>query len=131
MRLVSHQTSVKGKHLLINLYGAKHLTSCTFIEEQLERVVTLCGATLLHMNIHSFGENQGVTGVAVLAESHISIHTWPEDEFAAIDVFMCGDCDPENAVSPLETAFEAKRIEVTCIHRGTMEVSDEGASIKA
>ncbi|MBO1255775.1 adenosylmethionine decarboxylase [Alteromonas sp. 5E99-2] len=125
MRLVSQQASVKGKHLLINLYEAKHLTSCTYIEEQLERVVRLCGATLLDINIHSFGENQGVTGVAMLAESHISIHTWPENGFAAIDVFMCGDCDPENAVAPLEAAFEAKRIEVTCIHRGTVGNSEK------
>ena len=54
----------------------------------------------------------------VLAESHISIHTWPERDFAAIDVFMCGECDPRLSVPVLQAAFQAGRIDVDEQRRG-------------
>ncbi len=78
----------------------------------------LCGATLLDIKLHAFGENQGVTGVALLAESHISIHTWPENQFAAIDVFMCGDCRPTRAVEVFKRAFKPQRVNVSDHSRG-------------
>ena len=52
------------------------------------------GATILHGHFHHFGPNSGVSGVLVLAESHVSIHTWPERDYAALDIFVCGDCNP-------------------------------------
>jgi S-adenosylmethionine decarboxylase proenzyme len=57
----------------------------------------------------------GITGVAILAESHISIHTWPETEYAAIDVFMCGSCDPNKSIPIFETAFLAKNQKQPCM----------------
>jgi S-adenosylmethionine decarboxylase len=84
----------------------------------LTEVASVCGATLLDIRLHTFGENQGVTGVALLAESHISIHTWPESQFAAIDVFMCGDCQPVLAVDVFRRVFKPQRISVSEHDRG-------------
>ena len=65
--------------------------------ETLRRCVAAAKATLLHIHLHHF-QPSGVSGVAVLAESHISVHTWPEKGFAAFDVFMCGDAEPRKAL---------------------------------
>jgi len=74
--------------------------------------VAAAGATLLHIHLHHFEPNGGVSGVAVLAESHISIHSWPEANYAALDVFMCGDANPEACIPVLRAAFKPKRIVV-------------------
>src|SRR5260370_38753301 len=101
-----------GTHLIIDLFGAKRLDDLKHIKETLKRCVEVAGATLLHIHLHHFTPNGGVSGVAVLAESHISIHTWPECGYAALDVFMCGDASPEKSVPVLEKAFSAQRIDV-------------------
>lgn len=100
-----------GVHLLIDLHQANpvRLRDEGFIEETFRRCIDASGATLLHIHTHVFEENGGISGVAVLAESHISIHTWPEKGFAALDVFMCGQADPDACVSILKDAFCAKR----------------------
>ena len=67
-------------------------------------------------------QTAGVSGVAVLAESHISIHTWPERDYAALDIFMCGDTQPEKAINVFEDAFETTNIEVTEYLRGKVRV---------
>ena len=67
-----------GTHLIIDLFGAKRLDDLKHIKETLKRCVEVAGATLLHIHLHHFTPNGGVSGVAVLAESHISIHSWPE-----------------------------------------------------
>ena len=59
-------------------------------------------ATLLRSEFHDFGEGYGVTGVSLLAESHMSIHTWPEHKYAAVDIYMCGETDPYQALSALK-----------------------------
>ena len=101
-----------GTHLLLDLYDASHLDNIERIEQAMRDIVTSCGATLLHIHLHHFTPSGGVSGVAVLAESHISVHTWPERDYAAFDVFMCGDAEPENAVPVLKRAFFPRRIEV-------------------
>ena len=109
---------VAGTHIIIDLHGARYLDDDARIREAMADCVTACGATLLHMHTHVFTPNGGVSGVAVLAESHISTHTWPERAYAAFDVFMCGDAQPRNAIEILKKAFEAERVEVTEILRG-------------
>jgi S-adenosylmethionine decarboxylase len=84
-------------------------------------IVTACGATLLHIHLHHFSPSGGVSGVAVLAESHISVHTWPERDYAAFDVFMCGDAQPENAMPILKRAFLPHRLEVCEELRGRVQ----------
>lgn len=106
-----------GVHLIIDLYGASHINDVARIESTLRRCVTAARATLLHIHLHRF-EPEGVSGVAVLAESHISVHTWPESRYAAFDVFMCGDTQPEACIEIMREAFEAERVEVKELLRG-------------
>jgi S-adenosylmethionine decarboxylase len=106
-----------GVHLIIDVYDADHLDDIDHIETTLRHCVDAAGATLLHIHLHHFQPN-GVSGVAVLAESHISIHTWPEAGYAALDVFMCGKADPDKCVPVLREAFGAKRIAVSELLRG-------------
>ena len=107
-----------GAHLIVDLYQAERLDDIDHIEETLRRCVTAAGATLLHIHLHHFEPNGGVSGVAVLAESHISFHSWPEAAYAAVDIFMCGSANPDACVPVLREAFKAKRVEVNELLRG-------------
>ena len=109
-----------GTHLIIDLWGARRLDDIAFIETTLRQAVQLSGATLLHIHLHHFTPNAGVSGVAVLAESHISIHTWPERQYAALDVFMCGDADPYRAITVLRDAFEPSAVQINDHKRGIL-----------
>jgi S-adenosylmethionine decarboxylase len=106
-----------GVHLIIDLHDAQRLDDIEHIETTLRRCVDVARATLLHIHVHHFQPN-GVSGVAVLAESHISIHTWPDAGYAALDVFMCGSADPDACIPVLREAFSAKRVGVNEILRG-------------
>ncbi len=97
-----------GTHLILDLWGAERLDEEPFMEEVLKRCVEASGATLLHLHIHKFTPNGGLSGVAVLAESHISVHTWPERGYAAFDIFMCGDARPHAAIPVLREAFRPR-----------------------
>ena len=106
-----------GIHLIVDLYGAKGLDDIDLVELTLRRCVDAARATLLHIHVHHFQPN-GISGVAVLAESHISIHTWPDASYAALDVFMCGKAAPDACIPVLREAFQAARVEVNEILRG-------------
>ena len=106
-----------GVHLIIDLHGARGLDDIDLIEATLRGCVDAAQATLLHIHLHHFQPN-GVSGVAVLAESHISIHTWPDAGYAALDVFMCGQANPDACIPVLREAFSAQRVEVNEILRG-------------
>ncbi len=112
-----------GSHLIIDLFGAKRLDDLKHIERTLKRCVEVAGATLLHIHLHHFTPNGGVSGVAVLSESHISIHSWPEADYAALDVFMCGEAKPHLAIDILRHAFEAREV-VVKEHRRGEELSE-------
>lgn len=107
-----------GSHLIIDLWDADHLDDLEVVERTLREAVEECGATLLHMHMHHFTPNGGVSGVVVLAESHISIHTWPERRYAALDIFMCGDAEPQRAIPVLERAFRPGSCDVNEHLRG-------------
>jgi S-adenosylmethionine decarboxylase len=107
-----------GAHLIVDLYDAERLDDLDHIEETLRRCVEAAGATLLHIHLHHFEPSGGISGVAVLAESHISIHSWPESRYAAVDVFMCGSANPDACVPVLREAFAAKRVAVSELLRG-------------
>jgi len=115
-----------GTHLLLDCWNAKNLDDLNHIEQALRTAVEISGATLLHIHLHHFTPNGGVSGVAVLAESHISIHTWPEREYAALDIFMCGDTHPHKTISVFEQAFETTDIEVNENLRGKIMHKKEG-----
>jgi S-adenosylmethionine decarboxylase len=107
-----------GKHLLLDFWEASGLSDIACIESAMRSAAMACGATVLEVKLHQFGENGGITGVALLAESHISIHTWPEISYAALDVFVCGACDAEKAVEPLKSYFRPSRFKAINISRG-------------
>ena len=107
-----------GKHYILDFWGARELDNPVLMEQTLRRCVEKAGATLLHIHLHRFSPSGGLSGVAVLAESHISVHTWPENGFAAFDIFMCGDTRPEQAVEELKKAFAPEAVSVVEYLRG-------------
>lgn len=107
-----------GKHWLVEFYGAHALGDTRAIRRALRNAAAESGATLLRIQLHHFGEGSGVTGVALLAESHISIHTWPERAYAAIDIFMCGrKCSPQKALESLRLDLTPAREKIRRILR--------------
>lgn len=116
-----------GTHLIVEVIEGTGLDDAARIERAFRDCVTACGATLLHIHTHKFSP-QGVSGVAVLAESHISVHTWPEIGYGAFDVFMCGEADPWRAVEVLRRAFHAGEVRVREILRGEGLVPAGGPS---
>ncbi|HEY5301361.1 MAG TPA: adenosylmethionine decarboxylase [Acetobacteraceae bacterium] len=109
-----------GMHLLVDLWGAHGLGDPDHIDRALREAAEAAGATILHSHFHHFSPDGGVSGVVVLAESHISIHTWPERDFAAIDIFMCGACDPYLSVPVLRAAFRPASVELSEQRRGLL-----------
>jgi S-adenosylmethionine decarboxylase len=109
-----------GQHLLADLHDVDPalLRSAADIDTLLRAAAVAAGATVLHSHFHVFGEGQGVTGVVLLAESHISIHTWPEVGFAAADIFMCGAARPQLAMDMIKQALQPGVAEVRVIERG-------------
>lgn len=116
---VSHNDQVyAGKHLILDFWGARELDNPVLMEQTLRTCVEKAGATLLHIHLHRFSPSGGLSGVAVLAESHISVHTWPENGFAAFDIFMCGNTRPEFALDELKAAFAPQNVSVVEHLRG-------------
>ena len=109
-----------GTHLLVELWDAKNLDDVALSENTLREAATVAGATILHVHLHRFSPNGGLSGVIVLAESHISIHTWPDAGYAALDVFMCGSADTRKAFSVLKQAFAPKRVVLGEHKRGVL-----------
>lgn len=96
---MSHDAYAPGQHLLIDFWGAQQPRTIEQVETLLRHAATACGATVLDIRLHGFGDGGGITGVAILAESHISLHTWPERDYIALDIFLCGG---RNATPALE-----------------------------
>lgn len=119
-----------GLHLLIDYWGCQGMQDEQGIGETLREAAKACGATVLDVQLHSFGEGSGVTGVATLAESHISIHTWPEIDYVALDVFVCGTCKPYAALDVLADFFQPARSQVSVHERGLAR-SEKGKAATA
>jgi len=106
-----------GTHLIVDLWDAKGLNDPKLIEDTLRECIHVSGATLLHFHIHQFEPN-GLSGVAVLAESHISFHSWPDTGFMALDIFMCGETEPHKCLPILKAAFSPGSVQVNEMKRG-------------
>ncbi len=106
--------------VLAEFWGARHLDDVDVIEDAIRTAAETAGATVLHVHLHQFSSTRGVSGVAVLAESHITIHTWPECDFAAVDIFMCGACDPYPAVPVLRRALAPTSMQSSEHKRGLL-----------
>ena len=107
-----------GTHLVLELWGCTNLNSPPVVEQALKEIVTATNVTLLDLHVYPFSPI-GVTGVAIVAESHIMIHTWPERDYAAIDVFTCGkERDLDGAIEVIREHFTPERIQMMRIIRG-------------
>jgi S-adenosylmethionine decarboxylase len=107
-----------GHHVLVSLYGItfKLLNDIDAIKDAFERAVDTCGATVLNRFSHQF-HPQGVTVVYALAESHISIHTFPENGCCAIDVYTCGTMDSMKGMQVLIDHFNPIEVSIQEISR--------------
>jgi len=113
-------TKYSGKHLILDLFDVdpKFLCSVNEIKKCLKKAATSAKATVLKDAFHHFGKDHGVTGIIVLSESHISIHTWPEERYAAIDIFMCGVCNPEDSIEEINNYFKPGNLSKNVLYRG-------------
>jgi S-adenosylmethionine decarboxylase len=108
-----------GRHVIIELWGCSNvINDAELVKTAMLDAVRAANATLLNIYVHTFSP-QGVTGVAVLSESHLSIHTWPEYGYVAADVFTCGETTkPRAAAEVLGKAFHAKQLDLRELERG-------------
>jgi len=112
----------QGLHLLIELRecAAELLDDRTGLEAVLRLSAEAIGAQVVAVAFHQFFP-RGVTGFVLLAESHLSIHTWPEQRYAAVDLFSCGNTEPGRAVDLLVRALGARRVETLHVRRGLLD----------
>jgi|HubBroStandDraft_1064217.scaffolds.fasta_scaffold04451_3 S-adenosylmethionine decarboxylase len=108
-----------GRHAIVDVSGADSSLEVADATSLLTAMATACGATLLTTQTHQFGEGHGLTAIAVLAESHISMHEWPEHRFVAFDIFVCGSADPEPAIDVIRSRYPSARIQVKVMERGS------------
>lgn len=121
IRIMKNDKATKsaGIHILLDFYGAKNINSMKFVKKSLVEAIRASKFKLIKINLHKFSPH-GVSGVAIIAESHISIHTWPEYNFAAIDIFVCGGKNARPAIKSLKKAFKPKRAVCNEILRGKL-----------
>ncbi len=116
-----------GKHILVELYdcNSEILNDPKKIEESMNKAADLAGATIVSSSFHHFSPH-GVSGVVVIAESHLTIHTWPEYGYAAVDLFTCGETvDPWIAFDFLKKTYECSHFSVMEMKRGQIGVVNQ------
>lgn len=113
-----------GRHCIIEYYGCPTdvMNDLELIENALVGAARKMGATIVAAEFHQFNPH-GVSGMVIISESHLSIHTWPEFGYAAVDVFTCGDViDATMANEILREAFQAEREEIVHLQRGILNL---------
>lgn len=126
MNTTAEQTAVNlGRHLLAEFYDCNPniLNNVQLIEDAMTEAAIECGATVVTKNFHHFSPF-GVSGVVIIAESHLAIHTWPEYGYAAVDLFTCGEsCDPRVAYNHLQKKLNAQSGYYSELKRGMLDRS--------
>ncbi|MDI3279948.1 MAG: adenosylmethionine decarboxylase [Bacillota bacterium] len=115
-------TNALGRHILCEIYGCdpEVLNDRKAIERILVDAALVAGAEVREVAFHKFSP-QGVSGVVVISESHLAIHTWPELGYAAVDVFTCGErVDPWDACNYITEHFKAQHVTASEVKRGIM-----------
>lgn len=107
-----------SKQILVDFYGCKSssLNDIELIKNVAREIVVKINSRIVEESYHLF-EPYGITYIAIIAKSHIAIHTWPEREILALDVFSCDDNLPENFAEDMKKAFSAERYQVTVVNR--------------
>lgn len=114
-----HGRRYAGDHILLDIWGGNALYDAKWLQRVIEKAAELAGATVIDSRYQSFGEGHGVSGVTLLSESHISVHTWPERGFAAFDIFMCGNkCLPMIAAQYINSALMPDHFQIKEEKRG-------------
>jgi S-adenosylmethionine decarboxylase len=108
-----------GRHVIAEFWNCENAQSENGLAEAIEEAVRSARATLLDLNVRRFYP-QGYSAIALLAESHLSLHAWPELGYVALDVFTCGDADPQKIVQHLEQHFRPHDTQYIKIPRGRM-----------
>jgi len=115
-----------GRQILVEYYDCDEskLNDVSYIENSLIQATKTSGATIISHTFHKFSP-YGVSGVVVIAESHVAIHTWPEYNYAAVDIFTCGDTiDPWLIQEVLKDYFESKNASSMEMKRGLFKVPE-------
>ena len=113
-----------GRHIILEMWGCQNLDSVDTAERALREMVAALDVHLLDLKVYPFSP-VGVTGIAIVSESHLVIHTWPEYGYAAVDIFTCGaPRDPKHAVDALRQHYQPERVGVMEINRGQMELPE-------
>ncbi|HAA89503.1 MAG: S-adenosylmethionine decarboxylase proenzyme [Thermoanaerobacterales bacterium 50_218] len=118
-----------GRHILAEFYGCAfdRLNDVEKVKQYMVEAALVAGAEIRESVFHKFSP-QGVSGVVVISESHLAIHTWPELGYAAVDVFTCGEkVDPWDACKYLVEKFEAAHMTATEVKRGIVEACQRAA----
>ena len=121
-----------GRHLLLELKdcNGEVLNDLDFIRDCLRDTAEQIGATVVNEAFYRFTPH-GISGVVIIAESHLCIHTWPEHKYAAVDIFTCGDSiEPEQAVKPLVEKLRAKDPSFIELKRGILQNSQVSCELK-
>jgi S-adenosylmethionine decarboxylase len=116
--------NVLSQHLLIEFYNCNQavLDDVAGIEQHMNEAARVCGATIVQSTFHRF-EPWGVSGVVVISESHLAIHTWPEYGYASVDLYTCGDdIQPMEAFEYLRRTLEAEQAESQLLKRGNLDL---------
>lgn len=127
MALTPKPAAYLGRHLLAEFYDCNSnvLNNPALIERLMKEAAEACGATIVQSCFHRFNPH-GVSGVVVIAESHLTIHTWPENGYASVDLYTCGEaCDPKVAFEYLREHLVSTHTCYTEIHRGLMSADGE------
>lgn len=122
--ILAKKTTNLGRHVLAELYNCDSnvLNNVELIEKFMVEAAVECGATVVEKNFHMFSP-YGVSGVVIISESHLAIHTWPEYGYAAVDLFTCGDsCNPLVAYEYLKEKFHAASASYSELKRGMFNV---------
>ena len=110
-----------GRHLILELWDCQNLDSTDVVERAMRDIVKACDLTLLDLRVYPFSP-VGITGAAVVSESHVMVHTWPELGYAAVDIFTCGESrSPTDAVPVLREYFSPQRVQVMEMSRGIVD----------
>jgi S-adenosylmethionine decarboxylase len=119
-----------GTHLIAELFNCNvfHINDVKKVEEVMMAAAELSSATIIKPFFHKFSP-YGISGVIVIAESHFTIHTWPEHGYAAVDVFTCGDLDYTAAVDHIKSELEAERCSIFQFQRGILSENTKAKEI--